>query len=70
LIRDSEAIQYLGKEVEVRGWVVSVTTSPLGTTFSNAQHDFIKAKIGVLNELVESFDQCLLAGLPSFLWSA
>src|SRR5215471_12242631 len=34
-IKDSEAIEYVGKEVEVRGRVVSVTTSPLGTTFIN-----------------------------------
>ena len=33
VIKDSEAIQYVGKEVEVRGRVVSVTTSPLGTAF-------------------------------------
>ena len=33
VIKDSEAIRYVGKEVEVRGLVVSVTTSPLGTTF-------------------------------------
>jgi DNA/RNA endonuclease YhcR with UshA esterase domain len=35
VIKDSEAINYVGKEVEVRGRVVSVTTSPLGTTFIN-----------------------------------
>ena len=35
VIKDSEAIQYIGKEAEVRGRVVSVTTSPLGTTFIN-----------------------------------
>jgi RecJ-like exonuclease len=35
MIKESEAIQYVGKEVEVRGRVVSVTTSPLGTTFIN-----------------------------------
>jgi hypothetical protein len=35
VIKDSEAIQYVGKEDEVRGRVVSVTTSPLGTTFIN-----------------------------------
>src|SRR6516165_11405383 len=35
VIKDSEAIQYVGKKVEVRGRVVSVTTSPLGTTFIN-----------------------------------
>ena len=34
-IKDSEAMQYVGKEVEVRGRVVSVTTSPLGTAFIN-----------------------------------
>jgi DNA/RNA endonuclease YhcR with UshA esterase domain len=31
VIKDSEAVQYVGKNVEVRGLVVSVTTSPLGT---------------------------------------
>jgi hypothetical protein len=35
VIKDSEAIHYVGKEVEVRGRVVSVTTSPLGTAFIN-----------------------------------
>jgi DNA/RNA endonuclease YhcR with UshA esterase domain len=34
-IKDSEAIQYVGKLVEVRGCVVSVTSSPLGTAFIN-----------------------------------
>jgi DNA/RNA endonuclease YhcR with UshA esterase domain len=31
VIKDSEAVQYVGKNVEVRGLVVSVTVSPLGT---------------------------------------
>src|ERR1700719_5126781 len=31
VIKDSEAVEYVGKNVEVRGLVVSVTTSPLGT---------------------------------------
>jgi len=35
VIKDWEAIQYVGTEVEVRGRVVSVTTSPLGTAFIN-----------------------------------
>ena len=35
VIKDSEAIQYVGKEVEVQGRVVSVTSSPLGTAFIN-----------------------------------
>ena len=35
VIKDSEAINYVGKEVEVRGRVVSVTISPLGTAFVN-----------------------------------
>jgi hypothetical protein len=30
VIKDSEAVEYVGKNVEVRGFVVSVTTSPLG----------------------------------------
>ena len=33
VIKDSEAVQYVGKNVEVRGLVVSVTTSPLGTAY-------------------------------------
>jgi len=40
LIKDLEAIKYVGKEVEVRGRVVSVTTSPLGTTFINFGGDY------------------------------
>jgi hypothetical protein len=32
VIKDTEAAQYVGKKVEVRGLVVSVITSPLGTT--------------------------------------
>jgi RecJ-like exonuclease len=35
VIKDSEALQYVGKNVEVRGFVVSVTSSPLGTAFIN-----------------------------------
>jgi DNA/RNA endonuclease YhcR with UshA esterase domain len=35
VIRDSEAILYVGQTVEVRGLVVSVTVSPLGTAFIN-----------------------------------
>ena len=31
VIKDSQAVQYVGKNVEVRGLVVSVTISPLGT---------------------------------------
>jgi hypothetical protein len=40
VIKDSETIKYVGKEVEVRGRVVSVTTSPLGTTFINFGGDY------------------------------
>jgi RecJ-like exonuclease len=40
VIKDSEAIQYVGKEVEVRGRVASVTTSPLGTTFINFGREY------------------------------
>jgi len=40
VIKDSEAIQYVGKNVEVRGFVVSVTTSPLGTTLINFGRDY------------------------------
>src|SRR5271165_6121520 len=40
VINDSEAFQYVGKNVEVRGLVVSVTTSPLGTAFINFGREF------------------------------
>src|SRR5271157_2556174 len=39
VIKDSEAAQYVGKKVEVRGFVVSVTTSP-GTTFINFGREY------------------------------
>ena len=42
MIKESEAIQYVGKEAEVRGRVVSVTTSPLGTTFINFGGEYPK----------------------------
>ena len=40
VIKDSEAIQYIGKNVEVRGFVVSVTTSALGTGLINFGRDY------------------------------
>ena len=40
VINDSEAVEYVGKNVEVRGLVVSVTTSPLGTAFINFGRDY------------------------------
>ena len=40
VIKDSEATQYVGKEVEVRGRVASVTTSPFGTTFISFGREF------------------------------
>jgi RecJ-like exonuclease len=40
VIKDSEAVQYVGKSVEVRGLVVSVTTSPLGTAFINFGREY------------------------------
>jgi DNA/RNA endonuclease YhcR with UshA esterase domain len=40
VIKDSQAVQYLGKNVEVRGFVVSVTISPLGTAFINFGRDY------------------------------
>jgi DNA/RNA endonuclease YhcR with UshA esterase domain len=39
-IKDSEAVHYVGKNVEVRGLVVSVTTSPLGTAFINFGREY------------------------------
>jgi DNA/RNA endonuclease YhcR with UshA esterase domain len=40
VIKDSEAARYVGKNVEVRGLVVSVTTSPLGTAFINFGREY------------------------------
>ena len=54
VIKDSEAIQYVGKEVEVRGCVVCVTTSPLGTTFINFGGEYPK----------QSFAGFIAAGSP------
>jgi hypothetical protein len=40
VIKDSEAIQNVGRYVEVCGLVVSVTSSPLGTTFINFGREY------------------------------
>jgi hypothetical protein len=40
VIKDSEAIHYGGKNVEVRGLVASLTSSPLGTAFINFGRDY------------------------------
>src|ERR1700730_18469781 len=40
VIKDSEPVQYVGKNVEVRGLVVSVTISPLGTAFINFGREY------------------------------
>ena len=40
VIKDSDAIRYVGRYVEVRGCVVSVTTSPLGTAFINFGREY------------------------------
>jgi RecJ-like exonuclease len=40
VIKDSDALQYIGKNVEVRGLVVSVTTSPLGTACISFGREF------------------------------
>ena len=40
MIKDSEAIQYVGRRVEVWGFVVSVTSSPLGTSFINFEREY------------------------------
>ena len=40
VIKDTEAARYVGKKVEVRGLVVSVITSPLGTTLINFGREY------------------------------
>ena|ERR1700722_19251457 len=40
VIKDSEAIRYVGRYVEVRGLVVSVTTSPFGTAYINFGREY------------------------------
>ena len=50
VIKDSEAIQYVGKEVEVRGCVVSVTTSPLspgGMRFISIMGRWARSRSGI-----------------------
>ena len=44
VIKDSEAIHYVGKEVEVHGRVVSVTMSPVGTAFINLGGEYPNQK--------------------------
>jgi len=52
VINDSEAFQYVGKNVEVRGLVVSVTTSPLGTAFINFGREYpIRRLLGSLRSV-------------------
>jgi hypothetical protein len=48
VIKDSEAIHNIGKNVEVRGFVVSVRTSPLGTTLINFGRDYPNQTLGSL----------------------
>lgn len=40
VIKDVDAVRYIGKKVEVRGFVVSVITSPFGTTFINFGREY------------------------------
>ena len=40
VVKDSEAIRFVGRYVEVCGLVVSVTSSPLGTTFINFGREY------------------------------
>jgi len=40
VIKDSEAVRYVGKYVEVLGLVGSVTASPLGTVFINFGREY------------------------------
>jgi DNA/RNA endonuclease YhcR with UshA esterase domain len=40
VIKDSKAVRYVGKNVEVRGFVVSVTTSPIGTAIINFGQEY------------------------------
>ena len=40
VINDSEAFQYVGKAIEVRGLVFAVPISPLGTAFINFGREY------------------------------
>jgi hypothetical protein len=48
VIKDSEAIRNVGRYVEVCGLVVSVTASPLGTTFINFGREYPNQTFGGL----------------------
>ena len=41
VINDSEAFQYVGKAVEMRGLVFAVPISPLGTAFINFGREYL-----------------------------
>ena len=40
MIKDSETLQYVGENVEVRGFVISVMTSPFGTALITFGRDY------------------------------
>ena len=40
VVKDVDAVRYIGKKVEVHGLVVSVITSPFGTTFINFGREY------------------------------
>ena len=40
VINDSEALQYVGKAVEVRGLVFAVSINPLGTVFTHFGREY------------------------------
>ena len=64
VIKDSEAIRYVGRYVEVRGLVASVTTSPFGTTFISFGREypnqtfaaFIPADSGIASDQITKLE--------------
>ena len=64
VIKDSEAVRYVGRYVEVRGLVASVTTSPFGTTFISFGREypnqtfaaFIPADSGITSDQITKLE--------------
>ena len=68
VIKDSEAVQYVGRYVEVRGLVESVTMSPLGTVFINFGGEYPNQTFaGFIAAGSKMVTDQLIAMLPLFL---
>jgi hypothetical protein len=57
VIKDVDAVRHIGKKVEVHGVVVSVITSPFGTTFINFGRDYPNRYSGFGQSIIAQFSK-------------